>query len=563
MEAVVVRGGDVNRDWAEVGRGRSIVGRQPTRVVLLAYPSPIVTGSELAGREYLELTWSNDTILSRLRANRVAIGVFMLLEALVLGQAFLAYQDQFFTLEQMQRRGVVEGLPFAWHFAMWSDLAIVSPLAAYLVGRFRTRWSAPSTLASLAIGYIISALLHWLYIFSTIPEAHIQDHKLTMAGVGHFFYMGLVVGVLTQFLVFTRDVPRRTLALVSLVLLLHVLVGTHMALGLLKREVQLDWYPAQPLRSFFGWATITVVAVGLLWRNLRDVEVSELWHALSEPHTKHPLLARFVDLFEFWTLQRFDTTERFFKALDYLASYVGFGAFFALVVAKVQISTGFKGGIFHLANWIAFAVDTALPCLLMLLFGSIYLFGRHSVRLELAIGPKLFPPDRVPKDWGSPKQRALVLITVVAFLLLFLVLTWFADNIKVASILMFVLACNDWRTRFLIQGGIQRYFADERYAPRLGDKDYALILARRAVADDFLFRKPHLEKETIRATGCGIAAGLAAYGYFWDVSWADIAAYLVLIVILLANEIATVSWRYRMFRAMKAVDDNRRQVPQG
>jgi hypothetical protein len=65
---------------------------------------------------------------------------FIGLECLVALQAFLAYQDHFFTASQMRQRGVAYGLPFIWHFGMWGDFLVISALAAYLIGRYRVRW---------------------------------------------------------------------------------------------------------------------------------------------------------------------------------------------------------------------------------------------------------------------------------------------------------------------------------------------------------------------------------------------------------------------------------------
>jgi hypothetical protein len=278
------------------------------------------------------------------------------------------------------------------------------------------------------------------------------------------------------------------------------------------------------------------------------------WEGLAAPEQRFPILRRFADVFEFWTLNRFDTTERFLKSLDYIASYVGFSAFLALFVAKLQISTAFNGGIFRLENWITFISETALPCLLILLFGIIHALGRQSIRMELSLGPRLFPSGRVPLDWGGPKDRVIIFVTIIGFLLLFLLLTWFADNILVASSIMLVLACNDWRTRYLIEDGIRGYFANKDYAPVPEDKDYRLILERRKVADEFLFVKPHLWKEGARIVGCGLALAAAVAGYIHQSSEMNLAAYAILIVTLVLNEIVTMRWRYGMFHKMRAIE---------
>ena len=111
--------------------------------------------------------------------------LFTLLEWLVAAQAIFAWRDQMLTASQMQARGIDHGLPFLWHFAMWSDFAIISPLAAYLWHVFSKGWSGKHLLASFAIGSAASCLLHLFYLSAQAPEAHVLNHRLTAAGIGH------------------------------------------------------------------------------------------------------------------------------------------------------------------------------------------------------------------------------------------------------------------------------------------------------------------------------------------------------------------------------------------
>jgi hypothetical protein len=169
------------------------------------------------------------------------------------------------------------------------------------------------------------------------------------------------------------------------------------------------------------------------------------------------------------------------------------------------------------------------------------------------IGPKLFPHDRVPRDWGGPTDRAIIFGSVIGFLILYIALTWVADNIKIASFIMLILACNDWRTRYLIETGIGNYFKQKEYAPQPNEKDYEVIQKRRAVAGKFLFDKPHLRKETGRVAGCGLAFLISLFGYFYSVNWLDFAAYFVLIATIIINEVITMRWRFEMYRELKEI----------
>jgi hypothetical protein len=163
-----------------------------------------------------------------------AIVAFITLEGLLGYQAFSAYQDHFLTVAQMRGRGISEGLPFIWHFAMWSDLLIVSPLAACVIGRTFEHWQRRWILASFAIGIVSAVIMSLLYTLSDTAEAHVQNHDLTNAGKAHLIYMAIAIAVFVQFLFFTCNVQQRFLRIVSILLFLHVFIGTHMLLGIVK-----------------------------------------------------------------------------------------------------------------------------------------------------------------------------------------------------------------------------------------------------------------------------------------------------------------------------------------
>lgn len=191
-------------------------------------------------------------------------------EALVFAQAFLAYRDRFFTVAQMRDRGIDQGLPFLWHFGMWGDALVISGLAAYIIGRFFYSWRLGTTLVSLAIGLLSAAIMSWIYTFSGIPEAHVQDHRLTAAGMVHLVYMAIALAVFLQFFLFTDGASVRLLRMASMLLTAHVFIGTHMLLGILTIVHPLAWYPVQPLKSVLGWITFAAVAFALICRNLTE-----------------------------------------------------------------------------------------------------------------------------------------------------------------------------------------------------------------------------------------------------------------------------------------------------
>ena len=272
----------------------------------------------------------------RHRTSVISASVFILLTLLVLAQFFLAYRDDFLSVTQMRSRGTNQGLPLVWHFAIWSDLVLISPLAGYLVHRYREVWRLHWIVTAFVMSLCVAILLHYLYTRTSMPEAHTRDHELTAAGYVHLVYMTIAFCVFLQFLLFTPNVSHGILAAVSVLLLLHVFVGTHMVLGIFNLYFPQDWYPGQPLKSFIGWLMLACLAAGLLWRDYYEIDRIERWPGIEAYPARHPFWQKATALFEFWSLQKFDTAERFLKGLDYIASYVGVSAFTTVFVAKVS-----------------------------------------------------------------------------------------------------------------------------------------------------------------------------------------------------------------------------------
>src|SRR5438128_1931099 len=83
---------------------------------------------------------------------------------------------------------------------------------------------------------------------------------------------------------------------------------------------------------------------------------------------------------------------------------------------------------------------------LLLLIAIKYFLSRVSVKQELEIGKTLYPPGKVPDDL-LPKTRVEITIRVFGFLALYAILGSVSDHIFWASLILTVIACNDYRTR--------------------------------------------------------------------------------------------------------------------
>jgi hypothetical protein len=455
------------------------------------------------------------------------------LEGLVAVQAILATATGFLTVSQMHRRGLEFGLPFIWHFGMWGDLLIVSPLVAYLVGRHLARWRVPSIFSSIVVGGAISGLMSWTYTFGHVPEAHVLNHRLTGVGWVHFVYMAVALAVILQVLLFTRGVTRGLLGVADVCLIVHVLLGTHMALGILNAISPLGWYPGDPLRSVLGWSVVVIVALTLIARTF--------WFHDGDRSGAAVL----VKEIKYWLLIDWSSVEGFLRALDWLSKWLAGTYFLGVIFSRLHRSPEFANG-----EWGALFATNGLQLFLIAIFGLKYFLSRHSARKELSIAPMLFPRNRMPDDW-SAKKRALVLLAVLCFLALYLGLATYVDSIKIVSLLMFLVACNDVHTRQVINTDMRRYLADQRYKPSRDDPEYDAIETRRSIVSEHLFDLPYLAKEKACAAGCGIAFIVAiASG---DSKLGHVAASVILIVTLVVNEVITQLWRFDRDRRLDAV----------
>ena len=461
---------------------------------------------------------------SRPFATAVAVPTFILFELLVVIQGWLAYRSQFLTPSQMLDSGVHAGLPLLAHLGMWGDVFIVSPLAVYIVGRFSRSWRFRWIVVSLIAGAALSALMGWSYLSASIPEAHVQNQHLTPAGWVHQVYMGLALAVFIQFFILTAQVPKPVLWAVSSALVLHVLLGTHMALGIYSLLHPIAWYPAEPLRSHQGLAVVLSVAIILFFRCVG----------------REALILTYV----FLTMEDPRTSEGYLKLLNRVCDLtIATTYFLKLFFSKLE--NGISG----------------LQLGLFLMIAIKYFFSRTSVKQELEIGKSLYPPGNVP-DVLKPKSRIQITFLVFGFLVFYWFLGVSYDHVLIASLLLTGIACNDMRTRFNVSSEILKTFSDQKYLPDVSTSSGRKIEKRREVARRYLEDiKPRQSrfltwtsaKEVFSIVGSAVAFVFAALGWLTKKNF-DFEAYGILLATQVVNEVITIWWRVERFRQLLKID---------
>jgi len=194
------------------------------------------------------------------------IATLLVLEGMVGLQLVLAHRDHFLTVAEMQGRGVSEGLPLLWHGGIWGDILIVSPLAGIVCAMYGSRWRATEIVICAVASASATATMACIWSYGDLPEAHRHSGQLTAAGMVHLAYMFAALTILALFYFCSGALPLPLVGIVSGLLILHTIFGTHLWLGPLKAAGELAWYPRQPLTDPLSWGTVFGVALFAVWR---------------------------------------------------------------------------------------------------------------------------------------------------------------------------------------------------------------------------------------------------------------------------------------------------------
>jgi hypothetical protein len=189
----------------------------------------------------------------------------------VLAEAVMAWRDGMFTARQMEQkyRNHFVGLPFVWHFGMWGDLFIITPILGLIVARYGDQWSAAQVLHMGGVGILLSAAMHFIYTLTPFPDSLAWRKEMSPAGWMHLVYQGSAFAVIGLLYFCTESVSPQFLVAASAALTVHVAIASHVLLGLLDRLFSFRWCP-DFINKPDPWITIAVTAVLLFtvtfWR---------------------------------------------------------------------------------------------------------------------------------------------------------------------------------------------------------------------------------------------------------------------------------------------------------
>ena len=178
--------------------------------------------------------------------------------------------------------------------------------------------------------------------------------------------------------------------------------------------------------------------------------------------------------------------------------------------------------------------------------------SRMSVGQEIKISAGLYPDGRIPDNMAHESHLSIA-FQIAVFVIAYMILGAVTSNIVLSSFLLFIISCFDYRTRHIISKNVLKTFSDTKYMPNESGKDYDKIIKSRAIAHWYLVDLPTRRKEGLCIIGCLLSLGLSTY-YHDKNSSADVAAYIVLIVTLTANEIVAHRWRIMRYQRLRSIN---------
>ncbi len=188
---------------------------------------------------------------------------------LVASEAIVSYfcEENFFP-SQISKKWAMNGIPFAYHGGVWSDVLLLPPMMAYIVGNYGSSWTTEDVLKMGAAGVAVTLANHILLITTQpIPDSFgWKKNKWDAVIAFHFVYMSVYVALAGLFFFYSKGVSTAAAVTVAIVLGIHTAFGTHVPLGMLQRHKRYMWCPdflsspQLPWLSLAIWTTLSILA---------------------------------------------------------------------------------------------------------------------------------------------------------------------------------------------------------------------------------------------------------------------------------------------------------------
>jgi len=155
----------------------------------------------------------------------------------------------------------VTGLPFVGHGGMWGDMLLITPLTSIIIVTCGHQWIFIRLFALALVAMSASAILHVIWSWNPRPDSLACFNRITRAGMMHVRYMSITLTVVLMLYFGTPVVPSALLIASSIVLAVHIVVGNHMILNIIRPA----WWVSNT-KDPMAWGVIVVTWVALAWR---------------------------------------------------------------------------------------------------------------------------------------------------------------------------------------------------------------------------------------------------------------------------------------------------------
>jgi hypothetical protein len=250
------------------------------------------------------------------------------------------------------------------------------------------------------------------------------------------------------------------------------------------------------------------------------------------------------------------TAEGRLKLYHRACGLVTVGALFAIFQYRFGWSDYFQTGVTNVDNWTRFLGDHGAATLLLLVIMGVYRQSRVCVKTEMSIFPKLFPLSPVPKNWEQLTGSGHIGAMILFYMVFYLGMAFFTNDVRIVSAGFATIYTISYFNQWLTRKNIEKLFTDPLLQPSKSDVHRDFILDRRKVAWDYLFGKPHLWKESAVIAGNVLSFIVALIGNMQSSNAMIAAAYVILIITLVGNEIVVWRWRVVRQRLLAAIDEN-------
>lgn len=191
---------------------------------------------------------------------------FFVSMAWIFSEASFARRDRLLTLSQMKKKypSYRTDLPFIWHFGMWSDLFLISPLIGFLIAYFSVQWSSSGIITLSFIALLLSGLFHFIFAFSPFPDSLVWRQRISRAGWLHIIYTTAILTIIGLLFFSTEEVSFEVVAATAAIVALHTTLASKVFLGIINKYfLKYRWLPTL-LKKPDQWLSLIAVYTFLI-----------------------------------------------------------------------------------------------------------------------------------------------------------------------------------------------------------------------------------------------------------------------------------------------------------